>query len=209
MRVLSLVNGSSINGFNSQEMSNICWAIGTAGIEARFPNAFDTTITSSKGLSSNQDTGNDLVTSFFGFAAVDVMRRPEVYDSQAIANLLWGFSTVRVDDLQSDWKCTVVSIFFVDFDCDVYLTLCLVHPCFGRPASGIPICFDRSQSIWLGRLIVMVPMTRNRSAMHCLDSLIRMCPIFCGAMRSNPSWLRVSQAHLDPYQSFGTLVNSC
>ena len=100
MRVLSLVKESSVNAFTSQGFSNICWAIGTAGIEPRFPNAFDTTITSSKGQSSNQDIASDPVTSFFGFAAVDVMRRAQQYNSQDFANLLWAFSTVSVDDVR-------------------------------------------------------------------------------------------------------------
>ena len=100
LRVLSLVRGNAINDFNSQEISNICWAIGTAGIEARFPETFDTTITSSNGQSSNQNISSDPVTSFFGFAAVDVMKRPQQYNSQDFANLLWGFSTVSVDDVR-------------------------------------------------------------------------------------------------------------
>ena len=84
---------------------------------------------------------------------------------------------------------TWLSIFSLGFDCQLSLTFCVVDPCFDRPVSDIPICSDRSQSIWLGRLIGTVPITRNRSAMHCLDSMIKMYPIYCGAMRNNPSWL--------------------
>lgn len=95
--------------FQPQELSNSVWALATAGVEARYRDAFDTTLVPRNLRPS--DWSDDPVTICFEAAANELMRRPHQFKSQEIKDVCWSFSKVSIataiDGLSSSLACVL------------------------------------------------------------------------------------------------------
>ena len=91
--ILSKVNVNAARDYQPRELSNLCWACATAGVEVKHPDAFDTTLVPN--VLRPLDWREDPVTVCFAVAANELMRRPHEFKSQEIKDVLWSFSKVR------------------------------------------------------------------------------------------------------------------
>lgn len=94
-KLTSRMNINHVHTFNPQELSNVCWAIATAGVEPSYPYAFDTINIRADKLPSMKEISRDPITLFFAAGAQEIMKRPQQFISQEVKDLLWGFSRVR------------------------------------------------------------------------------------------------------------------
>mmetsp|Transcript_19298 Transcript_19298/g.28551 ORF Transcript_19298/g.28551 Transcript_19298/m.28551 type:complete len:1098 (+) Transcript_19298:85-3378(+) len=95
-KVLSRLQMDAVQFWNPQEISNIVWSIGTAGIQPRYSKAFDSTLVLQKDRHSFEEISRDPISLAFAAAAKEVLRRPDEFKSQEIKDSLWGFSKAGV-----------------------------------------------------------------------------------------------------------------
>ena len=92
--IVSRITVNDAYTFQPQELSNSVWALATAGVEAMYPDAFDTTMVPRNLRPS--DWRDDPVTICFEATASEVMRRPHQFKSQEIKDVCWSFSKVSI-----------------------------------------------------------------------------------------------------------------
>jgi D-alanyl-D-alanine carboxypeptidase len=92
--IVSRLTLDSAYTFRPQELSNLCWALATAGVEVKYPDAFDTTLVPKHLRPSAWK--DDPVTICFEAAASELMRRPHEFKTQEIKDILWSCSKVSI-----------------------------------------------------------------------------------------------------------------
>lgn len=96
VQVLSRLRVEAVQFWNPQEISNMVWAIGTAGIKPRYSKAFDSTLVPRHDRQSWEVLSRDPVSLAFAAAAKEIIRRPHEFKSQEIKDSLWGFSKAGI-----------------------------------------------------------------------------------------------------------------
>lgn len=90
-----LVSVIGAHTFKPQELSNILWALATAGMIPKYLDAFDVTAAPVNRINvSDTDVRDDPITMCFGAAAQELIRRPHEFKEQEIKDTLWSFSKV-------------------------------------------------------------------------------------------------------------------
>jgi hypothetical protein len=93
--LVSQVTLSRAGACKPQELSNIIWALATAGVMPAHIHAFDTTCVHPKNRINPGERANDPVTECLAAAANELMTRPSAFKEQEIKDVLWSFSKVR------------------------------------------------------------------------------------------------------------------
>lgn len=91
--------------FKPQELSNTLWALATAQVAPKYPDAFDTTLVSPSKRLSLSDMADDPFTLCFAAGAAELMRRPHEFKPQEIKDVLWSFSKVSSIEIVIMWLC--------------------------------------------------------------------------------------------------------
>lgn len=94
--ICSRITMESAKNFKAQECSNAVWAVSTAGVVPKYPDAFDTTLIPPNERLSLSDISDDPITLCFAVAANELMRRPHEFKSQEIKDVMWSFSRAGI-----------------------------------------------------------------------------------------------------------------
>jgi hypothetical protein len=94
--LLSRLRMNDVQYWKPQEISNIIWAIGTAGISPKYRTAFDCSLIPADERISFEQASQDPFTLAFAAAAKEILRRPEEFKTQEMKDTLWGFSKAGV-----------------------------------------------------------------------------------------------------------------
>ena len=94
MVAASRLNRRSAKLYKPQEMSNACWALGTALLKPKYLGAFDTTLVPAGKRPSLDDINDDPITECFFTATAEMMRRPQQFKEQEIKDVMWSLSRV-------------------------------------------------------------------------------------------------------------------
>ena len=163
-RVASRLNPSIVHTFKPQELSNPCWAIGTAGVESRYLNAFDTTNFPLKALPSKQDIRRDPITLVFAVAAQEMVRRAPEFISQEIKDILWGFSKVRAPCVLTTLSVGIVRL---PRTIHVYIASHLSRPVFFSPLLSYPVLSSPPLPPLFSRILMPRTTVSTRSSRPC------------------------------------------
>jgi len=84
--------------FKPQELSNSVWALATIGMGPTNKNLFDTTLfpDSKKVLMDLVMREKDVIAECFTAAAMEIMKRPQLFKEQELKDVLWSFSKVII-----------------------------------------------------------------------------------------------------------------
>lgn len=90
--VVSRIDENAARSYQPRELSNSVWALATAAVPVKYPDAFDTTLVPED---LRPDWRDDPVTACFAVAANELMRRPHEFKSQELKDVTWACSKVR------------------------------------------------------------------------------------------------------------------
>lgn len=90
--MLSRLRMDAVQYWKPQEISNIAWAIGTAGIIPKYPKAFDVSLIPANERASFEEARKDPTTLAFAAVAKELLRRPQEFKTQELKDSLWGLS---------------------------------------------------------------------------------------------------------------------
>jgi hypothetical protein len=93
----SLLLSTNAYMFRAQSISNILWALATAGVKVNYKEV--ATSTQLNTIRSPIST-NDPVLQCCAIAAQEFINRPHEFTSQAIANMCWSFAVLDVKHIQ-------------------------------------------------------------------------------------------------------------
>jgi Protein of unknown function (DUF1601) len=100
LSIASRLQSTNASTFQAQTISNIVWALATAGVKVNYKEIQRIATSTQLITKHSQISTKDPVLQFCAIAAQEFINRPHEFNSQNIANMCWSFAVLGVKHLQ-------------------------------------------------------------------------------------------------------------